>query len=39
MDSFIPQEFQELIEHHAIWDEEAREWHLVSTYTMYDVYM
>lgn len=28
MDSYIPQEYQELIQHHALWDEETQEWHL-----------
>ena len=29
VDSYIPQEYQELIQHHALWDEETQEWHLV----------
>ena len=33
MDSYIPQEYQELIQHHTLWDEETQEWHLVTKYT------
>ena len=33
IDSYIPREYQELIEQHAVWDEESGEWHLVQTNT------
>ena len=29
IDSFIPQEYQELLESHAVWHEENGEWHMV----------
>ena len=29
IDSYIPQEYQQLIQQHAIWDEDEGEWHMV----------
>ena len=30
MDSYIPHEYQELIQQHTEWDEEVGEWHMVG---------
>ena len=30
MDSFIPPQYQELIERNSIWDEISGDWHVVS---------
>ena len=29
MESYIPHDYQELIQQHATWDEEEGEWHMV----------
>ncbi len=31
IDSYIPKEYQELLEGHASWHEETGEWHMVRT--------
>ena len=34
IDSFIPQEFQEMIEQYVHWNEDIGEWQLVSWFTL-----
>lgn len=33
MDTFIPEQYQQLIHSHATWNEDTGEWHLVSSLT------
>ena len=33
IDSYIPKEYQELLERHASWHEDTGEWHMVRTIT------
>ena len=35
IDTFVPDQYQQLIHSHATWNEDTGEWHLVSV-TIYD---
>lgn len=35
MDTFIPEQYQQLIHSHATWNEDTGEWHLVSNLKFY----